>query len=121
MPANTVPLYIAPSGPPQGLSAVASGPRAIQISWSQPLSEEQNGIIQRYAVNITTAETGQQTQLTTADTAITAENLHPYHNYRISVAAVTVATGPFSAVLSQQTPQDGMYCESTYQIYLLSS
>jgi len=54
-----------------------------------------------------TAETGQHIQNTTTNTAITAENLHPYYNYRISVAAVTVATGPFSEVLSQQTPQDG--------------
>ena len=106
---HTFLLYIAPSGPPQGLSAVANGPRTIQISWSQPLSEEQNGVIRRYTVNITTAETGQQIQLTTADTLITAENLHPHYNYRISVAAITVATGPFSAVLSQQTPQDGMH------------
>ena len=104
---HTVPLYIAPSGPPQGLSAVASDPRTIRISWSQPLPEEQNGIIRRYTLNITTAETGQHIQLTTTNTTIAAENLHPYYNYRISVAAVTVATGPFSAVLSQQTPQDG--------------
>jgi len=84
----------------------------IQISWRQPLPEEQNGVIQSYIVNITTAETQQHVQHTTTNAVFTAENLHPYYNYHISVAAVTVATGPFSEVLSQQTPQDGKYLES---------
>ena len=81
----------------------------IQISWSQPPSKEQNGIIRSYIVNIIITKTGQQIQRTTTNTAITAENLHPYYNYRISVAAVTVATGPYSAVHSLQTEQDGKH------------
>ena len=98
--------YAAPSGPPQGISAVALGPRVIQITWSQPLHEEQNGFIQSYIVNITVAETGQHFQLTTNNTTITAERLHPFYNYHIFVAAVTVATGPSTEVYSLQTPQD---------------
>ena len=58
-------LFLAPSGPPEGISAVALGPRIIQIKWSQPLPEEQNGIIQSYLVNITVAKTGQRIQHTT--------------------------------------------------------
>ena len=97
----------APSGPPQGISAVALDPRRILISWNQPLSEEQNGIIQSYVVNITNTETGQHIQLTTDSTTITAESLHPYYNYHFSVAAVTTAIGPHTEVHSLQTPQDG--------------
>ena len=63
-------------------------------------------------MNITTAETQQHVQHTITNAVFTAENLHPHYNYHISVAAVTVATGPFSEVLSQQTPQDGKYLES---------
>ena len=98
--------FAAPSGPPQGISAVALGSRVIQITWSQPLPEEQNGIIQSYIVNITVAETGHHFQLTTNQTTITAERLHPFYNYHIFVAAVTVATGPSTEVYSLQTPQD---------------
>ena len=79
----------------------------IQINWSEPLPEEQNGIIQSYLVNITVAETGQHIQLTTNNTTITAENLHPYYNYHISVAAVTIAAGPYTELHSLLTPQDG--------------
>ena len=108
MPAQSItfPLCIAPSGPPRGVSAIASDSRTIEISWSQPLLEEHNGIIWSYIVNMNTTETGQYTQNRTTNTVFTAENLHPYYNYNISVAAVTVAMGPFSAALLQQTPQD---------------
>ena len=107
MIANYLFVFAAPSGPPQRISAVALDPRRIQISWSQPLPEEQNGIIQNYIVNIAVEETGHHFQLTTNDTTITAESLHPYYNYHISVAAVTIAIGPYTEVHVLQTPQDG--------------
>ena len=68
---------------------------------------EQNGFIRSYKLNITEAETGQHIQLTTNSTTITAGGLHPYFNYHISVAAVTVAVGPYTEIYSLQTPQDG--------------
>ena len=100
-------LCLAPSGPPLGISAIALGPRVIQINWNQPLPMEQNGFIRSYKLNITEAETGQHIQLTTNNTTITAGGLHPYFNYHISVAAVTVAVGPYTEIYSLQTPQDG--------------
>ena len=99
--------FAAPSGPPQGISAIALGSRRIQINWSQPLYEEQNGIVRSYIVNITVQETRQHMQLTTSNTTITAEGLHPYYNYYISVAAVTIALGPYTEAHVLQTPQDG--------------
>ena len=100
-------FFLAPSGPPEGISAVALGPRIIQINWSQPLPEEQNGIIRSYLVNVTVAETEQHIQLTTNSTNITATNLHPFYHYHYSVAAVTVALGPYTVTHVLQTPQDG--------------
>ena len=91
----------------RSISAVALDPRMIQISWSQPLPEEQNGITRNYTVNITVAETDRHIQLTTNNTTITAEGLHPYYNYHISVAAFTIAIGPYTVVQVVQTPQDG--------------
>ena len=100
-------VITAPSGPPQRISAAALGPRRIQINWSQPLPEEQNGIIHSYTVNITVAETDGHIQLTTNNTTITAEGLHPYYNYHISVAATTTAIGPYTVNQVVQTLQDG--------------
>ena len=56
---------------------------------------------------MTTAETGQHIQLTTNNTTITAEGLHPYYNYHISVAAITIAADPYTVIQVVQTPQDG--------------
>ena len=78
----------------------------IHISWSQPLPVEQNGVIRSYIVNTTNVETGQHIQLTTNDTTITVEGLHPYYNYHISAAAITIEMGPYTDVYSLQTPQD---------------
>ena len=100
-------VITAPSGPPQRISAVALGPRRIQINWSLPLPEEHNGIVRSYTVNITVAETDRHIQLTTNNTTITAEGLHPYYNYHISVAAVTIAIGPYTVNQVVQTQQDG--------------
>ena len=100
-------VFTAPSGPPRMISAIALDPRMIQISWSLPLPEERNGIIEMYVVNMTAAETGQHIQLTTNNTTITAEGLHPYYNYHIAVAAVTIAIGPYTEIQVVQTPQDG--------------
>ena len=104
---STLFVFVAPSGPPQGISLVALGPRMIQINWSQPLPEKQNGIIQSYTVNITEAETERNIQLTTNSATVIAESLHPFYNYHVSVAAVTIAVGPYSEVHSLQTPEDG--------------
>ena len=113
-------FFLAPSGPPEGISAVALGPRIIQINWSQPLPEEQNGIIRSYLVNVTVAETGQRIQLTTNSTNITATNLHPFYHYHYSVAAVTVALGPYTEIHILQTPQDGKQMSLEYKFtYLL--
>ena len=100
-------LSSAPSGPPQNISAVALDPRMIQISWSLPLPEEQNGITRNYTVNITVAERDRHILLTTNNTTITADGLHPYYTYHISVAAVTIAVGPYTVNQVVQTPQDG--------------
>ena len=108
-------FLLAPSGPPEGISAVALGPRKIQINWNQPLPEEQNGIIRSYLVNVTVAETGQRIELTTNSTNITATNLHPFYHYHYSVAAVTVALGPYTEIHILQTPQDGKQMSLEYK------
>ena len=43
----------------------------------------------------------------TSDTKITIASLHPYYVYEVSVAAVTIDTGPFSPVLIVTTDEAG--------------
>jgi len=76
------------------IAAVAIGPRKIHINWGPPLSWRQNGIIWSY---LAVAETKEHTNLTSYSTSLTAESLHPYYSYNITVAAV-----PLEWVLSVQ-------------------
>ena len=58
-------------------------------------------------VNLAVAETKEHTNLTSYSTSLTAESLHSYYSYNITVAAVTIGVGPFSAESTAQTSEDG--------------
>ena len=105
----TFSLVIAvPTDVPQDvLTAINS--RTLHISWASPPFEHQNGIISEYRVNITERETGMVFRLITAATSVTVPSLHPYYNYKCTIAAVTTGEGPYSMELAITMPEDGMY------------
>ena len=57
---------------------------------------------------MTEVETGVAVQLTvTGSTMLLIDTLHPYYVYNFFISAATVVgQGPYSTVLSVQTPQD---------------
>lgn len=89
-------LSLAPSGPPLSFSVVAISPVSIRLTWGSPPPEELNGILVSYRVVVMEAETGEVfQQTTTSDTnSLVVSSLHPYYNYKCSVAAFTIAFGP---------------------------
>ena len=100
---------VAPSGPPQNIIAQASSARSVYIAWDPPASEEQNGIIISYIVNITGVETGEQLQLTSQSQSVNITGLMPYTTYLCIVAASTaIGPGPFSAQIIIRTPEAGI-------------
>ena len=76
--------------------------------WDELPSEDENGIIRYYLVNVTETNTGYHYQIISTTTDIALSNLHPYYTYSISVAAYTIEEGPFSTPMSFTTLQDGM-------------
>lgn len=44
--------HIAPSGPPQDVTAVAISSRTVQVTWNDVLEAERNGILTEYEVII---------------------------------------------------------------------
>ena len=72
------------------------------------MEEERNGIIRRYIINITELNSGNEYQLENASTEITVLDLHPFYRYSYSVAAETVALGPFTPASIIEMPEDGM-------------
>ena len=96
-----------PSGSPQSISAEPTDPSTLVLSWQPPLSEERNGIVRLYIINVTELESGAFEQHVSIHQTITISSLHPYYIYRYSVAAQTVALGPFSEPALVQMPEAG--------------
>ena len=97
----------AASASPQNLTGSSLNSRTISLSWSPPPTQETNGVIREYRVNVTEVETGTVFTLTSTTTSITLQSLHPYYNYRCVVSAYTVGVGPYTAVFNIQPPEDG--------------
>ena len=96
-----------PSGPPQSISAEPTDPSRLILRWQPPLSEERNGIVRFYIINITELESGAVEQHVSFHQTITISSLHPYLVYRYLVAAQTIALGPFSEPALVQMPEAG--------------
>lgn len=83
--------------------------RSAFLSWEPPPSEEQNGVIINYVINVTEAESGSVFQLFSSNTSLFVSTLQPYTTYNFLIAASTsVGVGPFSRLFTRQTPEDGM-------------
>ena len=101
--------FPAPSGPPVYFQARELDSRSIYMEWDPPLLDMQNGIIRKYAVTIVDV-IGREKTIITVETHVSISGLKPYSTYFCTVAARTIETGPSTAVLSVQTPQDGKHC-----------
>ena len=101
--------FIAPTLAPQDVVTTVIDSRTLMISWMPPPFEHQNGVIREYRVNVTERETGMAYHLTTAATSLTVPSLHPFYMYDCTVAAFTIAEGPYSEKLSITMPEDGRF------------
>ena len=79
------------------------------IIWAEPFKNQINGIIRKYVLKLAEVKTNTIRFIneSTAQTEIIVSSLHPYYQYEVSVAAVTIATGPFSTPLSVTTNEAG--------------
>ena len=75
--------------------------------WQPPPLEEINGDIRRYTLLIVESETGRQFEVTTNETQITINSLHPYYHYMCRVRAETTQPGPYSVAISVQLLEQG--------------
>ena len=79
----------------------------LSLSWSPPLAENRNGIIQEYIVTLTELDTGEIIEITASTTSVVVSFLHPFYTYSYAVSAVTTDPGPSSPVMNITMPQDG--------------
>ena len=101
----------APFSPPSALLLTPLSPSTLSISWQPPAPEDQNGVIQFYTVKVIEEERmiERVENATNNTTVFSLDGLHPYYHYTISVAAVTVAVGPFNTPEIIHMPPAGMF------------
>lgn len=97
----------APTSPPELLSAVEVTSNSVKLFWDPPSVSDHNGLIRNYIIKQTEISTGAVKYYYATDASFVATALHPYYNYSYSVAAVTVAPGPYSDSIAVLTEQDG--------------
>lgn len=102
-------LLLVPASAPMNIINIELSARHFVISWDELPTEDENGLVRHYVINITEVNTGIDWYLTSSSPEVTLSDLHPYNNYSIVVAAYTIGTGPFSDPLLITTAQDGNY------------
>lgn len=102
-------MYLAPGAPPRNFVTIFPDAYSVILSWDLPRSEDRNGKIIRYIINVTVDKTGDMIQLFTNQTFVLIDNLQPFTIYICLLAAETQGgIGPFSAAYIVTTPDDGM-------------
>ena len=121
--------YVVPAGVPRNVNVTVITSRTLLLTWEQPLSEEENGLLVHYHVIVIETQidymdngteiTGMQTYLNTTynvseGTRQSIDGLHPDYNYTVRIAAATgVGIGPFSDAITVRTYMDGE-CDYLY-------
>lgn len=98
--------FSVPSGVPTGLSAGRVEPDSISLTWTPPDPGQRNGMIRHYLIKLSivgSLSTVTHVRTSTSGTSYQVTGLRPYTVYSISVAAVTVGTGPSSSSINITT------------------
>jgi len=100
---------LAPSTPPQNFTAVVRGPNTVSLTWSPPPPSQQNGVIRRYHISQNETVTGIITTYTQGGdhNELVIHTLHAHYEYLFTIAAETVAQGPFSNPVAVTTLEAG--------------
>ncbi len=98
-----------PSAPPLAITESPLSPNTLQIFWSPPSLDRQNGIVTNYFINISVTETTERIQhvVSGAILSLNVSSLHADYTYHYMIAAGTIqGMGPYSASRSVRMPED---------------
>ena len=82
-------------------------PSSVNISWDPPPPEHTNGVILYNVIWLTDLQNELVQNTTSSSNWVFLPDLHPYYNYSLQIAAVTVSQGPFSDAQVFTTLEDG--------------
>lgn len=103
---------IVPGAPPRNITAEATSPTTIAMSWQPPPIDRSNGRIVYYKVFLVeNGRSDSEASVTTLNaTSIVLDELKRWTEYKIWVLAGTsVGDGPRSYPMTVRTHEDGMY------------
>ena len=99
---------LAPSAPPDYFNATVTSPYSALLTWDPPPNDQKNGVIINYVIYIVILETGENFTLYSNTTSLFVDGLRPFRTFECIIAALTnVGVGPYSAIFTLSTPQDG--------------
>ena len=101
-------FFAAPSVSPGNFQARVLDSRTMQLSWDPLPSALQNGIVRQYIVTILDIA-GKARVINTTETSVKVASLNPFTTYTCTVAAETIAVGPYTLPVQIVTPQDGKH------------
>ena len=99
-------FFIAPTGSPVNVHRQTFNSTVIMLLWTKLPYRQRNGIIRHYAVRVCQIEPYRQCEEHLATGTTLELLLHPHYKYSWTVAAYTVARGPYSQSLPFQMPED---------------
>ncbi len=110
--------FIAPTASPQNPAPIfySDSASTLNLTWYPPPVEKQNGIILYYKIQMIELETSTVSEFTSSFTHLYLTNLHPYYSYTFTMAAVTIADGPFSTGFTVLMPEDGKKVNSNMNL-----
>ena len=81
----------------------------MNLTWSPPVPQEQNGILRYYIVIVRSALSTETRNISSTQTSIAITGLRPYTLYNCTVSVGTVGLGPATIIRQISTPQDGKH------------
>ena len=102
-------MQIVPSGPPTNFVTAPVDSRTVNLTWSPPVPQEQNGILRYYVVIVRSALSTETRNISSTQTSIAITGLRPYTLYNCTVSVGTVGLGPATIIRQIITPQDGKH------------
>ena len=75
--------------------------------WDPPSLDDHNGIIRNYSIKVVNIKSGQMHEVIVTSTIAVIGELAPSYTYGFSVAALTIASGPYSTTVYITMPEDG--------------
>ena len=113
-----------PTQAPSNLSVSIVTSSVVKLTWIPPTIEHRNGIIRHYTSELYQKNSGSDMfyhvrEVVGQSSPLHIEDLHPFFDYQLRMAAHTVDIGPYSDLVSWRMPEDGKHFLKIYNVFWL--